>query len=104
MQTYEQPALGWTVVLRRCPVRTAEGRVQGGYTNTFEIICCDCGDHPDRDYRDVSPRLRRIRGPYPIAAGVTAYEEHLKLHHRPAQPARGGQACAGGGDGEIGVR
>jgi hypothetical protein len=94
---YEQPALGWTVVLRRRPVRTVEGRVQGGYTNTFEIICCDCGDHPDRDYRDVSPRLRRIRGPYPIAAGIAAYEEHLKLHHRPVQPARGGQACAGGG-------
>jgi len=83
VQTYEQPALGWTVVLRRCPVRTVEGRVQGGSTNAFEIICCDCGDHPDRDYRDVSPPLQRIRGPYPIAAGVTAYEEHLKLYHRP---------------------
>ena len=56
MQTYEQPALGWTVVLRRCPVRSAEDRVQGGYTNIFEIICCDCGDHPDWDYRDVSRR------------------------------------------------
>jgi hypothetical protein len=28
-------------------------------------------------------------------------EEHLKLHHRPGQPARGGQACADEGDGEI---
>ena len=99
MQTYEQPALGWTVVLRRCPVRIVEGQVQGGYADTFEIICCDCGDHPDWDYRDVSPRLQRIRGPYPIAAGVTACEEHLKLHHRPVRPARGGQACAGAGDG-----
>ncbi len=101
MQTYEQPALGWTVVLRRCPVRTVDGRVQDGYASTFEIICCDCGDHPDRDYRDVSPRLRRIRGPYPIAAGVTAYEEHLKLHHTPAQPACSGRTCAGGGDREL---
>ena len=66
------------MVLRRCPVRTVEGRVQGGSTNAFEIICCDCGDHPDRDYRDVSPRFQQIRGPDPIAAGVTAYEEHLK--------------------------
>jgi hypothetical protein len=97
VQTYEQPALGWTVVLRRCPVRIVEGRVQSGSADTFEIICCDCGDHPDRDYRDVSPRFQGIRGPYPIALGVTAYKEHLRLHHRPVQPARGGQACAGGG-------
>jgi hypothetical protein len=85
VQTYEQPALGWTVVLRRRLVRSAEDQPQGGYNNMFEIICCDCGDHPDRDYRDVSPRLRRIRGPYPIAAGVAAYKEHLTLHHGPAQ-------------------
>ena len=26
--------------------------------------------------------LHRIRGPYPIAAGVAAYEKHLKLHPR----------------------
>ena len=92
MQTYEKPALGWTVVLRRRPIRSAEDRAQGGYSNTFEIICCDCGDHPDRDYRDVPPRLRRIRGPYPIAAGIMAYEKHLKLHHGSVQPARDGQA------------
>jgi hypothetical protein len=81
--TYDQPTLGWTVVLRRQPVRIVKGQPEGGYTDAYELICCECGDHPDRDYRDVSPRLRRIRGPYPIAAGVTAYEEHLKLHHRP---------------------
>ena len=46
----------------------------------FEIICCDCGDHPDLDYRDVPPELQRIRGPYPIAAGVEAYVKHLKRH------------------------
>jgi hypothetical protein len=89
VQTYEQPALGWTVVLRRRPVRSAEDGAQGGYNNMFEIICCECGDHPDRDYRDVSPRLQRIRGPYPIAVGVTAYEEHLKLDHRPLQRSAG---------------
>ena len=54
--------------------------------DAFEIICCDCGDHPDLDYRDVSPELQRIRGPYPIVAGVAAYEQHLDLHHPP--PAR----------------
>jgi len=40
----------------------------GGYTDAFELICCDCGDHPDVDYRDVSTGLQRIRGPYPLAA------------------------------------
>ena len=67
------------------PVRLVDGRVQGGYTNVFELICCDCGDHPDLDYREVSPELQRIRGPYPIAVGVAAYEEHLDLHNRRAQ-------------------
>jgi hypothetical protein len=35
-----------------------------------EIICCDCGDDPGLDYRDVPPRLQLIRGPYPIKDGV----------------------------------
>ncbi len=90
MRACDQPALGWTVVLRRRPAHIVDGRVQGGYTSAFEIICCDCGDHPDLDYRDVSPELQRIRGPYPIVAGVAAYEQHLDLHHPTA--------CAGAGD------
>ena len=88
MRACDQPALGWTVVLRRRPVRLVDGRVQGGYTNVFEIICCDCGDHPDLDYREVSPELQRIRGPYPIVAGVAAYEEHLGCQHRRAARVR----------------
>ena len=87
MQTCDQPALGWTVVLRRRPARIVEGRPEGGYTDAFELICCACGDHPDLDYRDISPELQRIRGPYPIAAGVAAYEKHLELRHR-RQPTR----------------
>ena len=81
MRTRDQPALGWTVVLRRQPVRIVDGRDEGGNTDMFELICCDCGDHPDVDYRDVSPELQRIRGPYPLAAGVAAYDEHLKQNH-----------------------
>jgi hypothetical protein len=77
-----QPALGWTVVLRRQPVRIVEGLAEGGYMDVYELIWCDCGDHPDLDYRDVSPELHRIRGPYPIAAGVAAYEKLLKLYPR----------------------
>jgi hypothetical protein len=80
MTTFGQPGRDWTVVLRRRPARVVAGRAEGGYTDLFEIICCDCGDDPDLDYREVSPELQRIRGPYPIAAGVAAYEQHLKGH------------------------
>lgn len=74
----DQPALGWTVVLRRQPPRSAAGWPP----YAFELICCYCGDHPDLDYLDVSPELQRIRGPYPLPAGVAAYERHLMLRHR----------------------
>lgn len=78
-----QPGPGWTVVLRRRPTRIVEGRPEGGYTDEFEIICCDCGDDPGLDYREVSPALQRIRGPYPIAVGITAYVEHARRHPTP---------------------
>jgi hypothetical protein len=58
-----------------------QGRPEGGYSDAYELICCDCGDDPDLDYREVSTRLRRIRGPYLIAAGVAAYRRHVRLHH-----------------------
>ena len=80
MTTGDLPSHGWTVVLRRQPVRMVEGQPEGGYTDLFEIICCDCGDDPDLDYHDVSPELQRIRGPYPIAAGVAAYRKHVAQH------------------------
>lgn len=89
------PGRHWTLVLRRKPVRIVQGRPQGGYTDTYELICSDCGDDPDLDYREVSPRLRQIRGSYPIAAGVAAYERHVRLHHSRragAEPTRDGAA------------
>ena len=52
-----------------------------GYTDAYELICCDCGDNPDLDYRDVSPDLQRIRGPYRFSAGIEAYEQHDMLQH-----------------------
>jgi hypothetical protein len=76
---------GWTVVLRRQPPRVVEGWGQGADTYAFELICCECGDDPGLDYREVSPELRRVRGPYPIADGIAAYEKHRGLH-----PAAGG--------------
>lgn len=69
---------GWTLVLRRRPDRIVNGLPEGGYTDEFEIICCDCGDDPSLDYREVPSELRRIRGPYPAAAGIAAYVKHAR--------------------------
>jgi len=62
-QDQDQDGLGLTVVLRRQPVRIVAGRAEGGYTDAYELVCCECGDHPDLDYRAVSPELQQIRGP-----------------------------------------
>jgi hypothetical protein len=70
MATGDQPGHGWTAVLRGQPPRIVEGRPAGGYTDVFEIICRECG-------------RQRVRGPYPIADGVAAYEKHLGLHQQP---------------------
>ena len=58
------------MVLRRRADRIVEGRPEGGCTDAYEIVCCDCGDHPSLHYSEVSPELRRVRGPYPVADGV----------------------------------
>ena len=85
MATHDQRVDGWTVVLRRQPARMVEGRAEGGYADVFELICCDCGDHPGLDYSEVSPVLQRVRGPYPVADGITAYVMHAGLHRQPAR-------------------
>jgi DNA-binding CsgD family transcriptional regulator len=77
-----QPGHGRTTFLRRRPVRIVEGRIEGGYTSVFEIICPSCGDHPYLDVAEVSPRLRWLRGPYTLKVGLAAYEEHLDDHGR----------------------
>jgi hypothetical protein len=67
--------------LRRQPARIVAGRIEGGYTSAFEVICCDCGDNPDLDYSEIPPRLQQIRGPYPLHEGLTAYEKHLAIDY-----------------------
>jgi hypothetical protein len=109
MQTYEiqacdEPALGWTLVLRRQPARLVEGRPEGGYTDEYELICCGCGDDPDLDYRDVSLDLQRIRGPYGFSAGIEAYGQHDVLQHRqqPMPAADETRRRTGYADGQAG--
>jgi hypothetical protein len=87
---------GWTVVLRRQPVRVVEGRAEGGYTDVFELICCGCGDDPDLDDREIAPRRQLVRGPDPIAAGVAAYEQHRRLHHQLGVTCRPGTVADAG--------
>jgi hypothetical protein len=91
MAARDQRDDGWTVVLRRQPARIVDGRPTGPYTDAFEIICCDCGDHPGLEYAQVSPRFQLIRGPYPIAVGIAAYETHLKMHCRIESACRLGE-------------
>jgi hypothetical protein len=63
--------------VRRRPVRIADGRMEGGYTGVFELICPGCGDHPYLDFREVPPQLQWLRGPYVLEAALAAYEEHI---------------------------
>jgi hypothetical protein len=72
-----QPGHGVTASLRRQPVKIVDGWAQGGYTDVFEVICPDCGDDPGLDYSEVSTRLRRLRGPRTLQAGLAASERHL---------------------------
>lgn len=74
-----EPGHGGTAVLRRQRALSVDGRAERPYMSTFELICCECGDNPYLDYSRVSPRLQQIRGPYTIAAGLAAYEQHLGL-------------------------
>jgi len=103
MQIPDESALGWTLVLRRQPVHLVDGQPEGGYTDAYELICCDCGDHPDLDYRDAAPRLRRIRGPYTFPAGISAYGQHDRLQHGqpPIPVANGTRRRPGSVDGET---
>lgn len=72
--------------LRRKPVRIVAGRIEGGYTSAFEVICCNCGDNPCLDYSEVSPQLQRLRGPYTLREGFAAYEKHLAARRTTRGP------------------
>ena len=71
-----QPGHGSGVVLRRQPVRMVDGRVKGGYTGMYEVICPSCGDHSYLDYSEISPRLQSLRGPYRLEAGLAVFHKH----------------------------
>jgi hypothetical protein len=72
-----QPGHGRTAFVRRQPARIVDGRVQGGYTGAFELICPGCGDNPYVDYSEIPPQLQRLRGPRTLEVALEAYDEHL---------------------------
>jgi hypothetical protein len=102
-QTDDEPALGWTLVLRRQRSGLVEGP-EGGYTDVYELICCGCGDDPDLEYPDVSLGLQRIRGPYGLSAGIEAYGQHDVRQHgqQPVRAAHGTPRRTGSADGQAG--
>ena len=77
--TDHEHELDGPVTLRRQPASLSTGHAGGG-TSTFEIICRECGDDSGLDYREISPGLRQIRGPYLLKAGIEAFLEHLDYH------------------------
>jgi hypothetical protein len=68
--------------LRRQPAHLVDGTPDGGYTDSFEIICRDCGDNPRWEYHDAPPRLQRLRGPYWLTAGTAKYVAHIQWHDK----------------------
>ena len=79
--TDHEHELDGPIRLRRQPASLSNGHPGGNTrTSTFEIICCECGDDPGLDYREISPGLRQIRGPYLLRAGIEAFVEHQDHH------------------------
>jgi len=68
--------------LRAQPAHIVDGKPDGGYTDSFEIICRDCGDDPRWEYQDAPPRLQRLRGPYRLMAGTAKYVAHIQWHQK----------------------
>ena len=71
-----QPGHGSEAILRSQPVRIVDGRPEGGYTGMYEVVCPGCGDHPDLDYSEISPRLQWLRGPHRLEAALAVFHKH----------------------------
>lgn len=69
-----------TISLRHLPASPDAG--DSGGAVAYEVICRYCGDDPALDHQEVPAGLRRIRGPYPIKAGIATFLEHDELHGR----------------------
>ena len=57
MATCDKPGDSCTSGPRRQPVRVVEEGPEGGCTQAFELLCCECGDYHDLDYRELVPEF-----------------------------------------------
>ena len=78
----DQDEVGWSVMLRRHGPASVQAQPKADDAERYELICRLCGDDSRLAYLDVSPDLQRLRGPYPIAAAVAKYEQHVQFHER----------------------
>jgi hypothetical protein len=74
-----QPGHSRTAFVRLQPACIVDGRIEGGYSDRYELVCPSCGDHPYMDYADLPQWLQHLRGPRTLQAAVAAYEEHIGL-------------------------
>ena len=69
----------WIIALRRTPPGSGNSQPEDHSTDTFEIICRECGDDPALGYQEVSAELQQIRGPYTFSAGSAAFDQEYRL-------------------------
>ena len=67
------------------PLAAAQGK--RGYPGVLDLIRCDCGDHLDLDYRQVSPRASADPRAMPMAAGFAARDRRQLGRRRCRWPA-----------------
>jgi hypothetical protein len=71
-----QPGHGDESIVRNQPARIVNGRAEGGYNETYEVICPSCGDSPDLDYAEISLGLQWLRGPHTLEVALAVFHEH----------------------------
>ena len=74
-----RPGRELRTILRRPPVRLADGPAEGGDSAVVELTCHDCGDQAGLDYAKVPARHQQLRAPRRLGAGPTEYAERLGL-------------------------
>jgi len=81
----------------RQPVRLADGRPEGGCTDAYELICCECGDDLDLDHRDVAPLAPRDAVIHPSMGEACARFVRNRKAYRGLSP----QSSESGGDRHV---
>ena len=76
-----EPEHHWTVSLRRKPASPGNSNHGDPGSDTYEIICRICGDDPALDHQQIPAELQKIRGPYTLSDGITAFTRHNEFHN-----------------------